>query len=125
MIHFQGLLAGLACGPFGQPEPTPTRIPTNTPVPDLIVDSPSVNMRSGPGLVFPSTGVMREGDTATVIGQGYDCGWLLVETAGGEEGWVTGGAQYVIFNLDCADVPAATIPPTPTSAASPSRTPRG
>lgn len=107
--------------PTDTPEPTPTDTPepTNTPMPDVIVSAPSVNLRAGPGLDYPSVGSITEGDTAMVTGQAFDCGWLLVETAGGEEAWITGGAQYVTLNLDCADIAAATIPPTPTSAASP------
>lgn len=101
------------------PRPSNTPLPTSTREPDLVVTSPSINLRSGPGLAYTSVGVMREGDTATVIGQAYDCGWLLVRTPAGDEGWVTGGSEYVDFNLACATVAEAVIPPTPTSAASP------
>ena len=72
----------------------------------------------------PATvGVLRQGETATVAGHAFDCAWLQVSTESGLEGWITGGAQYVTFNLTCADVSLAVIPPTPKPAISPTPLP--
>lgn len=109
--------------PTDTPMPTNTPVPSPTPKPDLAVVAASLNVRGGPGTAYEIIGVAEEGDTLVVRGQAYDCAWLLVEFGAGDEGWVTGAADYVDLNLVCTDIPEAEIPAVPTPVAQPTATP--
>jgi hypothetical protein len=111
--------------PSGTPTraPTTTPRPTNTPQPDLVVKGTSINLRTGPGTNYPALRVVQSGETGSVLGQAYDCAWLLVSLADGQQGWITGGAEYITLNLACADISQAQIPPSPTPAFSPTPVP--
>jgi len=103
--------------------PTATPAPTDTPQPDFIVEATSINLRTGPGTSYAAVRVVQPGETGRVLGQAYDCAWLLVTLADDRQGWITGGADYITLNLVCADIPAAQIPSTPTPAFSPTPVP--
>jgi hypothetical protein len=109
--------------PTDTPRPTDTPVPSPTPEPDLVVEAESLNVRSGPGTAYDIVAAVKEGDTLVVLGQAYDCAWLLVELPGGDEGWITGAAEYVDLNLSCGEIDPAEIPPVPTQVVQPTATP--
>ena len=92
------------------PTSTPTLTPTTTP--DAIVDTTALNVRAGPGIAFDIVGGVYESDELEVIAKTPPCDWLQVITPDGTEGWVS--AHYVKLNINCDDIPAGSIPPTPT-----------
>lgn len=99
---------------LGAPAPTATPTSTATPLlPDATVATRALNVRSGPGTVYPVTAGVYQGEALEVTGQASDCGWLQVRTRQGVQGWVSGRADYVTLNLSCSQVAAVPIPPTP------------
>ena len=97
---------------------TPTATPTitPTPAPQLRAPGKNVNVRRGPGTVFPVMGVLRDGETAPVIARGPN-GWLQIDL-NGKTGWIYSGVVEVsgpVKTLTMAEnIP--TPPPTPTPA---------
>jgi SH3-like domain-containing protein len=53
-----------------------------------LVNSPMLNLRSGPGLNFAVVGTARQGEPVAILGS--EAQWRLVRTAGGLQGWVNG-----------------------------------
>ncbi len=107
------LLAGCALKPAAAPAPTeaPSPTATATPIPPTATPAPiptvtitpvqtafapfhveinteNVNLRSGPGYLFPVLRVLRFGDTVTILGKAPDKEWFRVRTADAAEGWV-------------------------------------
>ncbi|MFH1036256.1 MAG: SH3 domain-containing protein [Pseudomonadota bacterium] len=54
----------------------------------VVVNSPSLNVRSGPGYNYPVLTVVGQGLTLEVIGNSQQ--WLSVRTPSGQTGWVDG-----------------------------------
>lgn len=100
--------------PIPTPTLTPTLVLTLTPTlfPDAIADTTALNVRAGPGIAYDIIGGVYEGDELEVVAKTPTCDWLQVITPDGTEGWVS--AHYVKLNINCDDVPAGSIPPTPT-----------
>ena len=97
--------------------PTPTEaapIPTNTPPPGppLVTTTTDLNIRSGPGVVYPVLGLIPAGQTADVTGISSDGNWWQIKFLGAadERGWLS--AQFVTTQ-DVADVPVVQGPPLP------------
>ncbi len=100
--------AGLPTGePTALPAEIPTAVPTEPPpvepteVPPLpIVDvayihTGALNLRSGPGLGYPSLDVAYNREEVYLLGsQGYEP-WILIRLASGSEGWVN--MKYLVF----------------------------
>jgi hypothetical protein len=85
-----------------------------------------VNLRRGPGIDYAVFGNVTGGELLEVLSWNgrEDNPWLLIITEDRRIGWIA--AQVVQMNGDVAltDVPvAATIPPTPTPAATATSTP--
>jgi PKD repeat protein len=127
-----------ARAPFGvlgsQTQPTetpmvpdkPTATPTDegdsvvTPQPGepMVIATANVNIRGGPGTVYPVLGLLRAGQTAEVTGISSDAAWwqirFLAATDG--HGWVS--ARYVTAqntdNVPMVQAPPLPAPPTPT-----------
>jgi hypothetical protein len=96
--------------------PTPTATPL--PVPVLVTATVQVdrlNVRSGPGTDFPRVATGLRGESLVVLDQEDECAWLQVQTPGGIEGWVAGGAQFVALAADCDQVGQPASAPTPTA----------
>jgi hypothetical protein len=91
--------------------PTPEATPTSTPMPGAVVETNSLNVRKGPGTMYPIVTGLPQGERLDILGQAYNCGWLKIETSKGIEGWVS--AELVRFELPCSEIPAASIPATP------------
>ena len=94
--------------------PTATPTVTPTPAPQVRAVGKNVNVRRGPGTVFPVIAVLRDGQTAPVIARGPK-GWLQINL-NGKTGWVYSGVVEVsgpVETLAMAEnIP--TPPPTPT-----------
>lgn len=82
-----------------------------TPTAQVVVDA--LNVRSGPGTNYGRVGGVNRGEQLIVIGEYNNCAWLNVQTRSELVGWVSGNAQYVNFNGNCAEIPAVDPPAPP------------
>ena len=85
--------------------PTATLTPSSTPTPSptlelaALVSDVRLNVRSGPGLVFPIVTVLPPGSTLRVVAQSSDLAWWNVCClADGSSGWIS-SAYALISNL--------------------------
>jgi hypothetical protein len=94
------------------PTPSPTPAPSATPQPALQAVS-DVNVRGGPGTIYPIIGLLRANDTAVVVGRSQDGAWwqIVFPPNTGGLGWVVG--TYVRPNQAANDVPVVVGPPPP------------
>jgi len=95
-------------------KPTPTA--TLEPRPKLIVNAPTVNVRSGPGTNYqPPIGQAQQGAEFDIIGRNGDSSWLQIDYIG-ENGWISRDL-VIVSNLDkIEDVSVALnipLPPPP------------
>lgn len=122
------------------PEPGVTVIPTSPPapteiVPTLVVPTPApqaptaeviardgVNIRTGPGTVYPSLGAAPLGSRGEVVGVSADREWWVVRVPGApnNQGWVA-AAFVTVANAE--NVPVIQAPPIPTPVATATATP--
>lgn len=79
------------------------------------VKVPLLNIRSGPGLNYTIVDSVSQNTELVVSGQAYNCQWFQVYYRDSDLGWVSGSEQYVIFDGNCADIPAINILVTPTA----------
>lgn len=90
---------------------TATTTPTATPQPQAIVTGDKINLRSGPGTVYPVVSQASKGTALNVLARNNDASWFKVE-ASVQEAWVS--ASLVRLSVESAAIPvAASIPPTP------------
>lgn len=61
----------------------------------LTVVAPALNVRSGPGLTYPTLAQLTEGDTLAVVGHEPAGHWWQVQLPNGQTGWVSAGPAYV------------------------------
>ena len=90
--------------------------------PQLTVLAEGLNVRSGPGVTYPTAGLLVRGDQAPLVGHHAASGWWQVQLPGGSAGWVSGGAAYVAISGSTAGLPEVAAPATagaPSAAASP------
>ena len=104
---FEAIISSVALGGEISQSSNQATLPTAT------VVTSALNLRAGPGTNYSRLATVKEGDELTVAGQNEDCAWLLVFTPSGQPGWVSGRAQYVSLDGDCAtieevDAPAST-----------------
>lgn len=90
----------LTPAPTATPTATWTSSPTPTPSPTLelaaLVSNVRLNVRSGPGLVFPVVTVLPPGSTLRVVTQSSDLAWWNVCClADGSSGWIS--TAYVLI----------------------------
>lgn len=98
----------------------PTTIPaTATPIlPEIIVLVERLNVRAGPGLVYPTVAVINAGERLDIIGINRSGDWWQVCCVAGQSGWVFGGS--VLVEGDTSAVPIIVeIPPTPVASPTP------
>ncbi len=72
-------------------------------IPDAIVRSEELNLRTGPGYDYPAIDVLVKGDELTVVAVNWDDTWLEVQTKTGRQGWVV--ADLVELNISLENVP--------------------
>lgn len=99
--------AASADAPVLEPAPVQAGQPTMTTLTDL-------NVRSGPGTNYTIVGVLRAGQSASVIGKSSNGGWwkITCPTGVGGECWASAGSQYSTAS-NVENVPAAAAPPPP------------
>lgn len=113
--------------PTPSPTPTPqaTPSPTPTPTPYVEVNRPRVNVRSGPGIVYPVVTQLSQGAQAPIVGRNAAGDWWQICCVNGQEAWIA--ASVVEAKNDTTNVPVAqnipTPPPTPTPRPTPRPTP--
>jgi hypothetical protein len=105
--------------PAAEPTPMPEQ-PTPTPVDEAraVVNSPSVNVRRGPGTNHPVAGVVERGTELRIVGKNQASDWWKVCCVNQQEVWI---AAFLVDTLGpveavavAADIPAS--PPTSTPA---------
>ncbi len=106
-----------------QPQPTPNAgaatgqqpAPSDAGAPSLTVTNEFVNVRTGPDVVYPKIGELKQGEVAPVRGKSADGRWWQISypSGPGGVGWVIN--DYVQANSAAANVPVAAAPPRPTS----------
>jgi len=96
---------------------------TPTPSPQVRAVGKNVNVRRGPGTVFPVFGVLQDGETAPVIARGPDK-WLQVDL-NGKTGWVyakvveTSGPVETLAVAENIPTPPPTPAPAPIATSAP------
>ncbi|MCB9076486.1 MAG: SH3 domain-containing protein [Anaerolineaceae bacterium] len=110
------------------PVSTPTLEPTATPVPATPTPSPipdpmikvdealgnQVNVRSGPGTVYPVVTQFAPGQEAMVLGRNEDGSWWQISLPEAATGWIFG--ELVTFIGDDGSIAVAEAPPPPPTA---------
>jgi hypothetical protein len=98
------------------PEVPPTPEPTPTPeTARLVINNPTLNVRSGPGTNFGIIGQARNGERYDVTGKNAAGNWYQINF-NGQTGWVAG--QYVVVEGDAntiqvaGNIPAPPVQPT-------------
>lgn len=115
----KGAYAAPESGEEGTPTLTPT-VSRSKKGAEAVVKVEALNVRTGPGTVYPRVARVKEGDRLGVKARNGSCTWLKVKTPGDKEGWVS--ADYVELNVACEELPVGEAPPTPTLVPSPSPT---
>ena len=82
--------------------------------PQAIVVADLLNIRSGPGTVYPVIGQAKAGQTYPVAGKSADGEWLVINL-GGKPGWVLG--QHVKASGALDGVAVVKAPAVPKAAA--------
>jgi PKD repeat protein/uncharacterized protein YgiM (DUF1202 family) len=126
---------------IGQPVPsptltelptlTPTATPTPMPAPEPGVPTATaktdLNIRGGPGTLYPVLGLLRAGQSAQVTGISSDGGWwqIIFTGAADERGWIAAAytAAENTGNVPVVGAPSPPASPTPTPTPQPSPTP--
>lgn len=110
---------------FASPTIPPTPTPIPTPTPYLLVNRARVNVRTGPGLLYPLLGQLPKGAKAPIVGRDPSGKWWQICCVDGRSAWV---ATWVVeaYN-DTSEVPVVPNipppPPTPTPRPTPPPTP--
>lgn len=94
------------------PLPTDTPMPTPTPEPVAVVTGDRLNVRSGPGTVYPVVAQAVKDEQYPLLARNEDTSWLEVALADGQRGWVSASLVESSAPAEKLAV-AADIPPTP------------
>jgi PKD repeat protein/uncharacterized protein YraI len=99
-----------------EPSATPTLVVQPTPGSSepLATARTDLNIRSGPGTLYPILGILRSGQTASITGVSSDGGWWQIEFVGvaGGRGWL---ASTYVSAQNTGNVPVVQAPPLPTA----------
>ncbi len=99
--------------PEDTPTPEATATPEPTPTPEtarLVVNNPTLNVRSGPGTNFSAIGQARNGERYDVLGVNPAGNWYQINF-NGQTGWVA--REFVIIEGDPATIQVASNIPAP------------
>jgi ABC-type branched-subunit amino acid transport system substrate-binding protein len=90
--------------------PTATQPPTATPNGVVGTMKSTVNVRTGPGTVYPVIGQLRKGDQEQLVGASSDFKWYVINFRQ-QQGWIS--ASLVDVFGDVKTLPVVAPPPTP------------
>ncbi|MBN1936460.1 MAG: protein kinase [Anaerolineae bacterium] len=92
---------------------TPTPKKTATPAWSAQVSGENVNLRTGPGKVYPVLAVLKQGTRLTVLERTDEVDWFRVRVNETDQlGWIS--VTVITIEFDPNDIPAGrNIPPTP------------
>jgi uncharacterized protein YraI len=115
--------------PAATPTATATPLPTDSPTPTqpvAVVTGDRLNVRSGPGTVYPVVAQAVKDERYLLLARNEDASWLEVALADGQRGWVSASlvesstpAETLVVATDIPPTPV----PTPTSAVAPTSAP--
>ena len=100
--------------------PSPTAIPaTATPIPtQIVVIVERLNVRQGPGVVYPPIAVLNAGERVNITGMNRNGDWWQICCVAGVTGWVFG--ESVLVEGDTSTIPIVLeIPPVPIATIAP------
>ena len=89
-----------------------TTIATAT-LPNAVVASEKLNLRTGPGTNYPITSTYSKGEALKVTGKTQNNEWVKVIASNSREGWMF--VENLQVNIDLSSLSILPIPPTPTS----------
>lgn len=115
--------ATLTPAPTAEPSATPTIAPTAPPIVRVVFNV--VNLRRGPGVIYPLLGSVAAGEALEVLAWNNDEEnvWYLVVTENQRIGWIAASVVQPDEPTALAGVPpAATLPPTPFPTVTPTAT---
>lgn len=101
------------------PRQTATERPIPTETPILATDIPyltiktTLNVRSGPGIVYEVIGQLNVGDKAEILAMNSSGTWYYVLYNGSRTGWISGSPDYSDLTGNTSYVQIATAPATP------------
>lgn len=117
--------------PTDTPEPSATPTETPIPVPKVAADSQGLNVRSGPGTLYPVVGLMRQGDQADILARSSDGNWWQVMFGDGSDGWIfadlvtaSGPVESVALAQNIQPPPATPTPAPPPTPPTPTPPPK-
>lgn len=87
-------------------------MPTPTPEPVAVITGDRLNVRSGPGTVYPVVAQAVKDEQYPLLARNEDTSWLEVALADGQRGWVSASLVESSAPAEKLAV-AADIPPTP------------
>lgn len=106
--------------PVATAPPAPTPTPMATPTPFVAADTGLVELRTGPGDLYPVVAQLGPGFPFTVVGRNATGDWLQICCISEQQLWVV--AQQVTVYNDISGIPEATAAPPPATA-TPTATP--
>jgi Tol biopolymer transport system component len=81
--------------------------------PTVEVVALGLNVRAGPGTLYPAQGVLSQGDRVTIIGVNAGGDWYQVASDGRTIGWISALPDYVSPPSGAVDAPTVPAPPVP------------
>jgi ABC-type branched-subunit amino acid transport system substrate-binding protein len=104
--------------------PKPTLVPSATPEGVVGTAKGNVNIRTGPGTVYPVIGQLKKNDQIPLIGASADLQWYVIDYRQ-QQGWISASLVTVFGDLRTLRVvaPPPTPIPTPTPPATSTPTP--
>lgn len=73
----------------------------------------SLRLRAGPGLEYRILGAASARETFSVLGQAFNCQWLIADHPSLGAVWFSGAQQYTSMNVGCDQVAPADPPAQP------------
>ncbi len=87
--------------PTPRPTPTPVATPTPTPPPyPVVVTNEAINLRSGPGTIYPRVGKTQPGLVYRIMGKNKQGSWWEIEMPGGKKAWISAKYSNASGNLN-------------------------
>ncbi len=100
--------------------PTPTLVPTEVPAGIGGTVRANVNVRTGPGQIYPVIGQLRRGERVQFVGANTDFTWYVINFRA-QQGWVSASFFTDLFG-NIRDLPIIAPPPTPVPTPTPPAT---